>query len=102
RPRTPRRMRVGALPSALGEGVPGAPDGEDERRVARIVLELLAEVAHMDVDGLLVLVERLVVAAQLQQLPAREHPRGALREVAQDLELRGRERDAPVATLDAS
>src|SRR5262249_11717779 len=97
---TARTTRIRALPSALGEGVPGAPDREDERGVARVVLELLAQVAHMDVDGLLVLVQRLVVAHQLQQLAAREDPAGTRREVAQDLELGGRERDAPGAPLD--
>ena len=54
--------------SALGELVAGAPDGQDELRHRRVVLDLVAQVAHVDVDRLLVLVERLVVAQQLEQL----------------------------------
>src|SRR5688572_24418695 len=57
--------------SALGEGVSGSSDGQDERRARRVVLDLVAQVAHVDVDRLLVLVERLVVAEQLEQLATR-------------------------------
>ena len=55
----------------------------------------------MDVDGLLVLVERLVVAQQLEQLGAGVDPAGARGEVAQDLELGRGQADPPVAALDA-
>ena len=55
----------------------------------------------MDVDGLLVLVERLVVAQQLEQLAPAEDTAGPAGEVAQDLELGRGQRDAPRAALDA-
>ena len=57
--------------SALGELVAGAPDRQHELRHRRVVLDLVAQVAHVDVDRLLVLVERLVVAQQLEQLAPR-------------------------------
>src|SRR4051794_15963033 len=41
--------------SVLGELVAGAPDGEHELRERGVVLDLLAQVAHVDVDRLLVL-----------------------------------------------
>ena len=88
--------------SALGERVADTADRQHERRRRRIVLDLLAQVAHVDVDGLLVLVERLVVAQQLEQLAAgvdAARPRG---QVAQDLELGRGEADAAGAALDAS
>ena len=56
----------------------------------------------MDVDGLLVLVERLVVAQQLEQLGARVDAAGTGGQVTQDLELGRCQADPPVATLDAS
>ncbi len=62
--------------STLREGVAGAADGQDERRIPRIVLQLLAQVADVDVDGLLILVQCLVVADELQQLPPGEDPTG--------------------------
>src|SRR5690349_6019323 len=83
--------------SALGEGVPGTPHRQDETRIRRVVFQLLAQVADVDVDRLLVLVERLVVADQLQQLTTREDASRPCREVAQDLELGGGEADALVA-----
>ena len=54
--------------SALGEGVADTADRQDERRRGGIVLDLVAQVADVDVDRLLVLVEGLVVAEQLEQL----------------------------------
>ena len=54
--------------SALGEGVADTSDRQHEHRRRRIVLDLVAQMAHVDVDRLLVLVERLVVAQQLEQL----------------------------------
>ena len=87
--------------SALGEGVAGSANGEDEGGIDRVVLELLAQMADVDVDGLLVLVEGLVVAHQLEQLTPAEDAPGSRGQVTQDLELRGRQADAPVAPLDA-
>src|SRR3954453_13382171 len=93
------RRLPGGLP--LGERVAGATDGQDECGFGWIVLDLFAEVTDVDVDGLLVLVERFVVAHQLEQLAAREHaarPRG---EVTQDLELGSRQADPSRAALHA-
>src|SRR5690242_8029889 len=56
--------------SALGEGVPDTTHRLDERGRGRIVLNLVPQVAHVDVDRLLVLVERLVIAEQLEQFRA--------------------------------
>src|SRR4249919_1279241 len=81
--------------SALGELVAGAPDREHELRRRRVVLDLVAQVAHVDVDRLLVLVERLVVAQELEQLAPAEDTAGSAGEVAQDLELGRGQRDAP-------
>ena len=60
----------GSATSVLGELVAGASHRQHELRQRRIVLDLVAQVAHVDVDRLLVLVERLVVAEQLEQLAA--------------------------------
>src|SRR4051794_10729447 len=89
------------LGSALGEGVPDTSHRQDERRIGRVVLDLLAQMAHVDVDGLLVLVERLVVAQQLEQLAPGVDAPGPAGEVAQDLELGRREADPSLAALDA-
>src|SRR5579885_297484 len=77
--------------SAFGEGVAHPPDGEDELRIGRIVLDLVAEMADVDVDGLLVLVEGFVVPDQLQELAPGEDPPRSGGEVAEDLELGGGE-----------
>src|SRR6187455_1071112 len=103
------RRRRSAIPcggsgvrSALGEGVTDTSHRQHEHRRGRVVLDLVAQMAHVDVDGLLVLVEGLVVAQELEQLAARVHPTGTRRQVAQDLELGWSEADPPVATLDAT
>jgi hypothetical protein len=85
-----RRRRL-----ALGERVPDSSDGQDERRRGRIVLDLLSQVADVDVDRLLVLVEGLVVAQELQQLGSGVDAAGPAGEVAEDLEFRRREGDPP-------
>src|SRR4051794_25022185 len=93
------RRLPGGLP--LGERVAGATDGQDECWFGWIVLDLLAKVTDVDVDRLLVLVERFIVAHEFEQLTAREHaarPRG---EVAQDLELGRGQADASCAALHA-
>src|SRR5689334_2458854 len=90
-----------ARPSALGECVPDTADGLDEGWMRRVVLELVAKVAHVDVDGLLVLVQRLVVAEQVQELAAGVDAAGLAREVPKDLELRRGQADAAIASLHA-
>src|SRR5664280_939487 len=105
RRRTPRRgasawpLTPGA--SALDERVPDSPHGQDEDRRRRVVLDLLAKVADVDVDRLLVLVERLVVPQELQQLAPRVDAPGAGGEMPQDLELGRREVDLAACALDA-
>src|SRR5687767_6017485 len=94
------RDRRGTGRSALGERVAHATNGQDEGRRRRIVLDLLAQVADVDVDGLLVLVEGLVVAQQLEELATRVDAARPGCEVAQDFELRGGEADPSGATLD--
>src|SRR5947207_5185545 len=59
------------LDSALGECVADSSDGQHERRSGRVVLDLLPEVADMDVDRLFVLVEGGVVAQELEEFRAR-------------------------------
>src|SRR5689334_14607026 len=86
--------------SALGEGVADTAHRLDERGRRRVVLDLVPEMADVDVDRLLVLVERLVVAEQLEQLAAGVDAAGSRGEVAEDLELRRREADPAVAALD--
>src|SRR6476661_3446025 len=88
--------------SALGEGVADTSHRQDEDGRRRVVLDLVAQVADVHVDGLLVLVERLVVAQQLEQLATGVDTAGSGREMAQDLELGRREADAPGPTLHAA
>jgi hypothetical protein len=92
---------AGTAGSALGEGVPDTSHRQDERGIGRVVLDLLAQVADVDVDRLLVLVERLVVAQQLEQLAAGVDAARAAGEVAQDLELGRGQADPAGAALDA-
>src|SRR6187200_1585004 len=102
RKRRGRPMRRSETSSALGECVADTSDRQNESRRSGVVLDLVAQMAHVDVDGLLVLVERLVVAQQLEQLGARVDAAGAGGQVAEDLELGRCQADPPVSTLDAS
>src|SRR5687767_11032182 len=86
RRRRGRPTRRSGLSSAFGESVADTSDRQDEGRCGRVVLDLVAQMADVDIDGLLVLVERLVVAQQLEQFGARVDPTGPARQVAQDLE----------------
>ena len=69
----------------LGELVAGTADRQHELGEGGIVLDLVAQVADVDVDRLLVLVERLVVAEQLKQLAARIDPSRTRREMTEEL-----------------
>src|SRR3954447_14074510 len=100
--RRPAPPRARSSASALGEGVAGTTNRHHELRRAGIVLDLVAQVADMHVDRLLVLVERLVVTKQLEELAAGEDAARATRQVAEDLELGGRQADPPVAAENAS
>src|SRR6476659_4647201 len=88
--------------SALGERVADTSHRQNEGGRRRVVLDLVAEMADVDVDRLLVLVERLVVAQELQQLPPRVHAARPGGEMAEDLELGRRQADPPIAPLDAA
>src|SRR4051794_20863579 len=88
--------------SALGERVTDTAHRHDEGRRRGIVLDLVPQVADVDVDRLLVLIERLVVAEQLEQLRSRVDAAGPRCKVTQDLELGRSEADPPLATLDPS
>src|ERR1035437_8833735 len=94
------RFRPGDT-SALREGVPRAADRQDEPRAGWIVFQLLAQVADVDVDRLFVLVQRLVIADELQQLAAGGDAAGLAGEGAQYLQLGAGQGDAPAAALDA-
>src|SRR5262245_44618258 len=98
---SPREMDRPDRSSALGEGVTDTAHRLDERWRGGIVLDLVAQVAHVDVDRLLVLVEGLVITQELQQLASRVHAARPRREVTQDLELRGGQADPALAALDA-
>src|SRR4051794_7134062 len=89
------------LGSALGEGVPDTSHRQDERRIGRVVLDLVAQMAHVDIDGLLVLVERLVVAQELEQLTSGVDAARPRSEVTEDLELGRRQAHPSLAALDA-
>src|SRR3954465_7159630 len=94
------RARRSTGRSALGEGVPDTPHRQDEHRRRRVVLDLVPQVADVDVDRLLVLVEGLVVAQELEQLGAGVDPPGSRGEVSEDLEFGRRQAHPAVATLD--
>src|SRR3954470_24306069 len=96
RPCSVRGVRL----SALGERVPDTANGLDEGGMRRVVLELVPQVADVDVDRLLVLVERVVVAEEIEQLRPRVDATGLAREVAEDLELRRRQADPALTALD--
>src|ERR687894_1247753 len=69
----------------LAEDIPDTPRGVDELGVAGVALDLLAEVADVDVHR--ALVAELVSPHPSQKRAAREHPAGARGEGYQELEL---------------
>src|SRR3712207_222836 len=69
----------------LAENIPDAPRGVDELGVPGVALDLLAEVA--DVDVYCALVAELVAPHPPQKRAAREHPAGARGEGHEELEL---------------
>src|SRR5918997_2823205 len=70
---------------SLAENIPDAPRGVDELGVAGVALDLLAQVADVDVHR--ALVAELVAPHPPQQRATREHPPGARGERHQKLEL---------------
>src|SRR4029079_11012315 len=101
RSRRGSRARRSTSRSALGEGVTDTSHRQDEHRCRRVVLDLVSQVADVDVDGFLVLVESLVITQQLEQLGTGINPAGAAGKVPQDLEFGRRQADPAVAALDA-
>ena len=88
--------------SVLGEGIPDAPHRPDVARLRRVRLDLIADVADVDVDRPLVLFEGVVVVAhQLEQLGAGIDPPGPRGEMAQEVELGGGQADALTGARDA-
>src|SRR5262245_60118147 len=84
---------------AVPEPVAGSADGEDELGIARVALDLLAQMADVDVDR-----PRLAVvgapADPLEQLPSREDDARLGSEQREELELDERQLDRRSAYLD--
>src|SRR5687768_3551484 len=97
-----RRVVSGWAGSVLGEGIPDAPNRPDVAGMGRIGLDLVADVADVDVDRALVLLERVVVVAhELEQLRPRVHASGPRGEVAQQVELGCGQADALAIARDS-
>src|SRR6476659_1370055 len=74
--------------SVLGECIADPSHRPDVARLGGIGLDLVSDVADVDVDRALVGLERVVVVAdELEQLGTREHPTRLRREVAEQVEL---------------
>src|SRR6185295_17977284 len=81
-----RRGRCASLLVRVTEAVPNAAHGEDVLRLLRVGLELLAQVADVDVYGARISVGRVAPHAREQHV-ARVDPPGIGRERGEDLEL---------------
>src|SRR2546425_9669217 len=92
--RTSRRRKKPVVALLLGEGIPDPTQRHDVARLGGIRLDLFADVADVDVDGSLVLLQGVVVAHELEQLPPGVDPAGAAGEMPEQVELGGGERDA--------
>src|SRR4249919_2439521 len=93
-------FRPAATRPLLGpEAIARAAHREDQLGIARIPLDLLAQVADVDVDRARLAVVR-PAPQSLQELAPREHDAGALREDDQHLELDERELDGLPANVD--
>src|SRR3954462_11858066 len=94
-----RRERSGRTGSLLvAEAVADPAHGEDELRLLGIGLELLAQVPDVHVDRARVAIGRVAPHAREQHV-AREHPAGAARHRAGDLELNERGLEALLRQL---
>src|ERR671916_2692888 len=82
-----RKSRSGLLPEdrSLAENISDTPRGVDEFGVPGVALNLLAEVADVDVHR--AFVAELVAPHPAQKRAAREHPAGARGEGHQEFEL---------------
>src|SRR5579862_792493 len=97
RPRAPRgerppniRQPPRAAPSRSSEPVSGASNGQDVARLFGLGLELLTQVANVDVDRARVAI-RAVAPDRAQQLLAVEQPAGIRHQRIEQLELRKRQ-----------
>src|SRR5215208_1597082 len=88
--------------SVFAECIAHAPHRPDVARLGGIGLDLVANVADMNVDGPLVGLQRLIVADQLQQLGAGVDATRATGHMAQQVELGRGQRDALPVTGHAS
>src|SRR5215210_6243649 len=91
-----RRARGRRGPSLPPDPVPGAPDREDEPRLLGPVLELLPEVADVDVDGTWIAIGAVAPDRPQQLLPV-EQVAGTRHETCQQLVLGERQLDGLVA-----
>src|SRR5207245_8905513 len=92
--RTSRRRKKPVVALLLGEGIPDPTQRHDVARRGGIRLDLFADVTDVDVDGSLVLLKRVVVAHELEQLSPGVRPARAAREVPEQVEFGGGEADA--------
>src|SRR5690606_10299259 len=101
----PRERRSGceanasAGPSVVGEAVPHAPDGEDVARTGRVRLDLVAQATDVRVPVVLVALERGAPDG-VEQLHPGEGTTRVAREMLQQLELLGGQRDRPLVQPD--
>src|SRR5438876_3686960 len=82
--------RAAGSRAVIREAIPHAVHGEQITWLARVGLELAADVLHMRVDRALVGLEGDAVD-RVEELRAREHAARRARERREELELRGRE-----------
>src|SRR3954454_12890511 len=87
--------------SSVSEVVPHAAHGEEELRILRIALHLLAQMADVDVDRAWV-AEGRVAPQAVEQHRAAEHPARVAGEDREDLELHVGEADRLFANLDGA
>src|SRR3989442_6212075 len=87
------RQPEGGGASVFAERIADPSHRLDVARLGGIGLDLVADVADVDVDGALICFERLVVAHQLQELGSRVDAARLGSEVAQQVELGGRQAD---------
>src|SRR5205085_12067621 len=91
--------RAARARSSIPEVIPHATHREEELRLLRVPLELLAQVANVHVDGPRIAVRRVAPQPLEQHRPA-VHASGAARERGEDLELDVGQPDRFAADLD--
>src|SRR5881397_732787 len=96
------RQPEGGGASVFAERIADPSHRLDVARLGGIGLDLVSDVADVNVDGALVGFERLVVAHELQELGAGVDPAGLCRQVTQKVELGGRQADPFAAARHAA